>query len=96
MNHRTHKLFIFGTPMLLLMASTVAMNLHHAALPVTAHMSNATASLATGGVMAGACAIAVSAVGAVVALGVGGATLGFGAALAVAATIEVSAVACGS
>jgi hypothetical protein len=66
------------------------------AAPLSAHVSDATANLAVGGVMPGACAIGVGAIGAVIALGIGGVTFGFGGALAIAATIEVSAVACAS
>jgi hypothetical protein len=40
------------------------------------------------------CGLLVGAVGAVVAIGVGGATLGFGAAFAASAAIHVGAVAC--
>lgn len=96
MNVRSRKLLATSLPMFAAIGSTLALNLHHAAAPVSAHIADATANLAVGGMMAGACAISVGAIGGVIALGVGGATLGFGAAFAIAATIEISAVACAS
>ncbi|MBM3762923.1 MAG: hypothetical protein FJW36_22070 [Acidobacteria bacterium] len=53
-----------------------------------------TASNSVAGGLDWGCGLLVGAVGAVVAIGVGGATLGFGGALAISATIHVGAIAC--
>lgn len=56
-------------------------------------LTETTANTVVGGLDWG-CGLLVGAVGSVIAIGVGGATLGFGGALAISATIHVGAIAC--